>query len=234
MTINSHVIKSTAVGALGGLLFGFDTAVISGATNALTKAYHLSPTLLGITVSSALVGTVIGFPEGTASLQDKLSEAAAAIADGADELDYVCNYEAFKRGDTGLVKQEILEGTALGIGHRKTVKWIIEAAALDDTQIAQLSALIKNVVVTNFTGNYDEVFVKSSTGFYAAENGKPNGATTHNIKIMLNNAAPLPVKAAGGVRSFDEAVEMVNLGVKRIGTSSAKAIAEGGQAAGGY
>jgi sugar porter (SP) family MFS transporter len=60
MTINSHVIKSTAVGALGGLLFGFDTAVISGATNALTKAYHLSPTLLGITVSSALVGTVIG------------------------------------------------------------------------------------------------------------------------------------------------------------------------------
>ena len=60
MTINSHVIKSTVVGALGGLLFGFDTAVISGTTNALTQAYHLSPTLLGVTVSSALVGTVIG------------------------------------------------------------------------------------------------------------------------------------------------------------------------------
>lgn len=60
MTINSHVIKSTVVGALGGLLFGFDTAVISGTTDALTKAYHLSPALLGVTVSSALVGTVIG------------------------------------------------------------------------------------------------------------------------------------------------------------------------------
>lgn len=59
MTINSHVIKSTIVGALGGLLFGFDTAVISGTTHALTLAYHLSPALLGITVSSALVGTVI-------------------------------------------------------------------------------------------------------------------------------------------------------------------------------
>lgn len=60
MTINSHVIKSTIVGALGGLLFGFDTAVISGTTHALTETYHLSPALLGVTVSSALVGTVIG------------------------------------------------------------------------------------------------------------------------------------------------------------------------------
>lgn len=60
MTINSHVVKSTIVGALGGLLFGFDTAVISGTTHALTETYHLSPALLGVTVSSALVGTVIG------------------------------------------------------------------------------------------------------------------------------------------------------------------------------
>jgi sugar porter (SP) family MFS transporter len=60
MTINSHVVKSTMVGALGGLLFGFDTAVISGTTHALTQVYHLSPALLGVTVSSALVGTVIG------------------------------------------------------------------------------------------------------------------------------------------------------------------------------
>lgn len=60
MSINSHVAKSTIVGALGGLLFGFDTAVISGTTSALTRTYHLSPTLLGVTVSSALVGTVIG------------------------------------------------------------------------------------------------------------------------------------------------------------------------------
>src|ERR1700727_3468411 len=60
MSINIHVVKSTVVGALGGLLFGFDTAVISGATNALTQTYHLSPALLGVTVSSALLGTVVG------------------------------------------------------------------------------------------------------------------------------------------------------------------------------
>jgi sugar porter (SP) family MFS transporter len=60
MGINFHVIKSTIVGALGGLLFGFDTAVISGTTNALTQTYQLSPALLGVTVSSALLGTVAG------------------------------------------------------------------------------------------------------------------------------------------------------------------------------
>ena len=60
MTINSHVVKSTVVGALGGLLFGFDTAVISGATHSLTETYHLSPGLLGFTVSAALWGTVLG------------------------------------------------------------------------------------------------------------------------------------------------------------------------------
>jgi sugar porter (SP) family MFS transporter len=60
MSLNFHVVKSTVVGALGGLLFGFDTAVISGTTNALTNTYHLSPALLGVTVSSALLGTVIG------------------------------------------------------------------------------------------------------------------------------------------------------------------------------
>lgn len=60
MSINIHVVKSTVVGALGGLLFGFDTAVISGTTNALTQTYHLSPALLGVTVTSALLGTVIG------------------------------------------------------------------------------------------------------------------------------------------------------------------------------
>jgi sugar porter (SP) family MFS transporter len=67
MSLNPHIAKSTIVGAFGGLLFGFDTAVISGTTEALTANYHLSPFLLGVTVFSALVGTVIasllaGFP----------------------------------------------------------------------------------------------------------------------------------------------------------------------------
>jgi sugar porter (SP) family MFS transporter len=60
MGINRHVAKSTFVSALGGLLFGFDTAVIAGTTHQLAEVYHLSPSLLGLTVSSALWGTVAG------------------------------------------------------------------------------------------------------------------------------------------------------------------------------
>jgi SP family arabinose:H+ symporter-like MFS transporter len=60
MTLNAYLLKSTVVAALGGLLFGFDTAVISGATSNLTLVYHLSARLLGITVSAALIGTILG------------------------------------------------------------------------------------------------------------------------------------------------------------------------------
>jgi deoxyribose-phosphate aldolase len=185
--------------------------------------------------SKLLIGTVIDFPEGKSSLDKKLEEALECIQNGADDLDFVCNYEAFKTGSIDLVKEEILKGTQLGLKHNKTVKWIIEVAALNDLQIAQLSALIKNVVVSNFNEeSFDSVFVKSSTGFYKTENDLPNGATVSSIKLMLENASPLPVKAAGGVRTYEEAVLMVDLGVKRIGTSGAKAIANGEESSSQY
>ncbi|MFZ0562755.1 MAG: MFS transporter, partial [Terriglobales bacterium] len=60
MSINGYLVKSTFVSALGGLLFGFDTAVIAGTTHQLTQVYSLTPSLLGLTVSSALWGTVAG------------------------------------------------------------------------------------------------------------------------------------------------------------------------------
>lgn len=187
------------------------------------------------TKSKVLIGTVISFPEGTCTLAEKLEEAQTAIEDGADELDFVANYEAFKRGDVELVKSEIYSGTRLGLENHKVVKWIIEVAALSDAQIIQFSALIKNVVISNFKEEcLNQVFVKSSTGFYKTNDGMPNGATEHTIILMLENASPLPVKAAGGVRTYEEAVAMIRLGVKRIGTSAAKTIAQGGTAAAGY
>lgn len=176
--------------------------------------------------SKVLVGTVIGFPEGSYSLEQKLAEAQQAIEDGADELDFVCNYDAFKKGQIDLVKEEILQGTKLGISNHKVIKWIIEVAALNSQQIMHLSCLVKNVVISNFSEDHiHSVFVKSSTGFFKTEDNLPNGATIPTIIMMLENASPLPVKAAGGVRTYEEAQEMIRLGVKRIGTSSAKAIA---------
>ncbi|MFB0910818.1 MAG: deoxyribose-phosphate aldolase [Flavobacterium sp.] len=185
--------------------------------------------------SNLQIGTVIDFPTGNSTIADKLFEAKKAIQDGADDLDYVCNYEAFKNGDINLVKEGVLKGTQLGIKNNKVVKWIIEVAALNDKEIVQLTALIKNIVISNFDEKYFvSVFVKSSTGFYKTENNLPNGATIPSIMLMLENATPLPVKAAGGVRTYEEAVAMIKLGVKRIGTSGAKAIANGGDTDIGY
>ena len=175
--------------------------------------------------SKVTIGTVISFPKGTNSLEEKLAEAQEAINSGADDIDFVCNYKAFKKGEIDLVKQEILECTKLGLSNHKIVKWIIEVAALNHHQIIQLSTLIKNVIMANFKEEcYQSVFVKSSTGFYKTKNNLPNGATVETIIIMLENASPLSIKAAGGIKTNDDAVKMIQLGVKRIGTSSAKAI----------
>lgn len=178
--------------------------------------------------SKVLIGTVIDFPEGISDVDKKLEEAQQAIDDDADELDFVINYEAFKRGETAVVKNEIIACSQLGLSHKKVVKFIIEVAALSNRQIIQLSAVIKNTIIANFKEeHYAQVFVKSSTGFYKTEGGLPNGATIPTIILMLENSNPLPVKAAGGVRTLEEALAMIQLGVKRIGASAAKAIADG-------
>jgi len=185
--------------------------------------------------SKVLIGTVIGFPEGTHTIEEKLIEAKQAIKDGADELDFVINFEAFKLGEINTVKNEVLQGTNLALQNNKVIKWIIEIAALNGAQIIQLTSLIKNVVVANFKENeFENVFVKSSTGFYKTVDGMPNGATFAAIMAMLENAFPLPVKASGGIKTKEEALEMIKLGVKRIGTSSAKAISEGMEISGSY
>ncbi|MCI3937782.1 deoxyribose-phosphate aldolase [Chryseobacterium aahli] len=173
--------------------------------------------------ADVVLGTVIGFHEGTYSLDAKLAEAQKAIEEGADELDFVINYSAYLKGD--LVKDEFLRCTQLCMNHHKVAKWIIEIAALTDEQIANLTRNISNWAEENFPENdLSKIFVKSSTGFYETKDGKPSGATFEGIKIMLHNAGKLPVKAAGGVKTPEDAEKMINLGVKRIGTSSALAL----------
>jgi deoxyribose-phosphate aldolase len=185
----------------------------------------LSRKTIDMARSKVLVGTVIDFPLGLAAIENKLEEAQKAIAAGADEIDFVINYQAFKKGLISLVKNEVLQGTKFCLKHQKTVKWIIETAALTEKEIVQITVLIKNTIIANFTENdYPRIFVKSSTGFYKTVDGIPNGATSESIIMMLENAAPLPVKASGGIRNYDDAIGMIKLGVLRIGTSAAKAI----------
>lgn len=185
--------------------------------------------------SNVVVGTVIGFHEGTYSIEEKLAEASKAIEDGADELDFVINYNAYIQGNTALVKDEFVRCTKLSLEHHKIAKWIIEIAALTDEQIADLTKNISHWAEENFPAHdLEKIFVKSSTGFYATADGKPNGATFEGVKIMLDNAGKLPVKAAGGVRTPEDAEKMINMGVKRIGTSSALALIKNESSSGGY
>lgn len=177
--------------------------------------------------SDVLLGTVIDFPEGKSTLEDKLMQAATAILDGADELDFVINYGAFRFGDLDLVREEVLECSRICLVNKKGVKWIIETAALNNDEIASISTLIKDVIVENFEENdFQSVFVKSSTGFFQTFNEAPNGATVEAISLMLASARPLKVKASGGIKTRDQAMQMINLGVQRIGTSSAEAISQ--------
>ena len=199
------------------------------------KFVALAKKMIAEANSQVTVGTVIGFHEGTDPISKKLIEAKQAIDDGADDLDFVINYEAFKEGDIILVKDEVLKGTELGLHNNKIVKWIIEVAALNDKQIIEISKLIRDVVLTNFDKEKaPKVFVKSSTGFYKPTNGKPAGATFEAMKLIVENSKPLSAKAAGGVRSYEDAVKMVNMGVSRIGTSSALKIFQGKENKSGY
>ncbi|AUC85866.1 deoxyribose-phosphate aldolase [Polaribacter sp. ALD11] len=175
--------------------------------------------------STVLVGTVIDFPEGNASLEKKLEEAQKAILLGADELDFVVNYKAFKEGNLHLIKKEVINCISICLTNNKVAKFIIEIAALSNEEIIVISRLIKQVVLDNFgEENAKNVFVKSSTGFYKTEESIPNGATLEKMKIISKNAKPLKIKAAGGVRDYEMAIKMIALGVDRIGTSSSKEI----------
>ena len=182
-------------------------------------------TLLKKANSKTLIGTVIGFHEGTATVTEKLIEAQKAIDLGVDELDFVLNFKAFTQGNFSLIDHEILECTKLSLQNDRVIKWIIETAALTNEEIVVISRRIKELVLTHFKDTATQrVFVKTSTGFYLTENNVPNGATLENIQLIVANAKPLQVKAAGGVRDYQMAKKMIALGVDRIGTSSSKEI----------
>ena len=223
---NKQLVKDLILEALDG---GYKLAMIRPDYVALGRK------MVDEVKGKLLIGTVIDFPEGSTGLVSKMAEAKQAIADGADELDFVVDYRAFKKGKIEQVKEEVATCTLQVLEAGKVVKWIIEIAALTDKEIVQLTALIKNVVLSKCKErDYSKVYVKSSTGFYATEGGKPNGATREGLVLMLENAGPLPVKAAGGVRTRKEALAMIDLGVQRLGTSSAKQLVDGEMGKEGY
>ena len=166
-----------------------------------------------------VVAAVIGFPHGAQRPEVKALEARLAIADGARELDMVLNVGALRSGDQATVRTDIAAVVAESRPHRVLVKVILETCLLSSAQIVAACRLAEEAGAE---------FVKTSTGFGAG------GATPEVVRTMLAAVGGrLGVKAAGGIRSWEEAVRYLDMGCTRLGVGDAAGILDGGPAAPG-
>ena len=150
--------------------------------------------------------TVVGFPHGTNATAAKYGEAVDAWQSGADEVDMVCNVGRLKAGDDDAVREDIAEVVA---AVPVPVKVIIETALLTDAEKRRACEAAAEAGAD---------FVKTSTGF------ADGGATVADVELM---AEYLPVKASGGIGTYEAAAAMLEAGAERIGASAGVEILEG-------
>lgn len=194
--------------------------VAAGAELALkynTASYCIRPmdvaaaakTLAG---SSVNVCTVIGFPHGSTTTATKAFETQDAISNGATEIDMVINVSALLSGDFDYVEKDIRAVVEVAHAKGASVKVIFETAFLNDEQIVKACELTERAGAD---------YVKTSTGF-ASE-----GATTHNVALMKQTVGNrLKVKSSGGVRTLDQLIDYMDLGVNRSGCSATAQVLE--------
>ena len=154
------------------------------------------------------VCTVVGFPLGATSTYAKVSEALAAVADGAEEIDMVLNIGYLK---SGLLEEAMEDVKAVkeAIGNR-VLKVIIECCLLSDEEKRTATELVIKAGAD---------FVKTSTGFSIS------GATVEDVKLLKETAkGKIKVKAAGGIKTLEKALSMIEAGADRIGASSSHKI----------
>jgi deoxyribose-phosphate aldolase len=156
------------------------------------------------------VGTVIGFPHGSHRTETKVFEARQALADGATELDMVIQIGALKSGRDAEVLADIAAVVDVAHAAGAIVKVIFENAYLTDEEKVRACHLSEAAGAD---------FVKTSTGF------GPGGATHEDLALMRRSVSPhIQVKAAGGVRTLDALLDVMALGVTRVGATATKAI----------
>ncbi|MFP4478159.1 MAG: deoxyribose-phosphate aldolase [Candidatus Izemoplasmatales bacterium] len=164
---------------------------------------HVAYAYEALKETDVLVCTVVGFPLGANTLETKVFETLNAIKNGADEIDMVINIGEFKDKKYDYIEKEINEVCRAAAG--KLVKVIVEVCYLDDDEIKKVSEIV---------GKTNADFIKTSTGFGTG------GATPEAVRIMKENVNGKEVKAAGGVRSKEDLIAMVEAGATRIGASS--------------
>lgn len=162
--------------------------------------------------------TVVGFPLGAMPPEIKAAETRKAIREGADEIDMVINVGALKSGQNNLVERDIRAVVeACRDGKRAVSKVILETSLLTDEE---------KVTACQLSVRAGADFVKTSTGF------STGGATVQDVALMSSvvSSRGLKVKASGGVRTYDDAIKMIEAGASRLGVSSSVAIIEEAQA----
>lgn len=161
--------------------------------------------------SGVPVSTVVGFPHGSNTTATKVFEAKQCVADGAVELDMVLNIGRLLSGDISYVQEEIA-AVVDAAGSDAIVKVIFENAYLDDAQKLAASVASEQAGAR---------FTKTSTGF------APSGATMEDLILMRKAVSPaVKVKAAGGIRTLDGLLEVMSIGVERIGATRTEEILE--------
>ncbi|HEY8405748.1 MAG TPA: deoxyribose-phosphate aldolase [Acholeplasma sp.] len=163
--------------------------------------------------SGILVCTVIGFPHGSHLSKVKAYETKLAVLDGADEIDMVINVTAVKEKNRSAVMKDI-KGVVKNAQGR-TVKVIIETALLDQKEITWVSKLVIKAGAQ---------FVKTSTGYAS------RGASLDDVKIIRKAIKDTGlIKASGGIRTKEDALNMIKAGANRLGTSQGVKLIEGEQ-----
>ncbi|MEN8201648.1 MAG: deoxyribose-phosphate aldolase [Bacteroidota bacterium] len=173
--------------------------------------------------SDVLVGCVIGFPAGNSAIEVKVFEAARACGDGAVEIDMVINIAKALQGDWSYIGKEIGAVTETCHKHGAVVKVIFET-----DYISKESDIVKLCEICTGVGA-DYVKTSSGFGFVKGDDGKYSykGATLSNLRLMKASVGPdVKVKAAGGVRTLDQLIDVQEAGCTRCGATATVAIME--------
>jgi deoxyribose-phosphate aldolase len=170
--------------------------------------------------SNVKVCTVIGFPLGATTIQSKLMEAEEAIKNGAEELDMVINVGKLKDKNYDFVLNDLKTIAHLAKKHLCTSKVILETCLLNDEEKVAACLVAEEAGLD---------FVKTSTGF------SKGGATVHDVSLMkFVIGDKLKVKASGGIRSYEDALNMINAGASRLGASAGVKIISGQKSQSSY
>ena len=187
-------------------------AVANGFASVCVNPYWVPMAGAEVVGSTVKVCTVIGFPLGATSTRGKMAEAEIALREGATELDMVMNIGALRSGELAAVEADIANIAILCHGAGAMVKTILETAYLDDEQ-KRLACKLARAAGADF--------VKTSTGFAAS------GASAADVALMRRAVGPaIGVKASGGIRTYADAMSMIEAGANRIGASASVRIVE--------